>query len=200
MRSLELQKARRTLSLDGLRGPKLTRNPRGPRRVRWLSPPAPPQGTYRLRVPACRVRYVPEAQGGLPPGCHVLHVLGNAYPPRAYRTVPYGPPLVITPGAGCASSSSRASSRATCAPTSSASSGRSTERAPRTRHSPVFVRSFVRSFVRLGGSVARDSDSGLTVTLSSVCGSGAHDARVRPRRLACAPSACARPGVENSQL
>ena len=34
-------------------------------------------GTYRLRVPASRVGYVPEAQGGLPPGPHVLYVLGT---------------------------------------------------------------------------------------------------------------------------
>ena len=32
---------------------------------------------YRLRVPACRVRYAPEAQGGLPPGPHVLYALGT---------------------------------------------------------------------------------------------------------------------------
>ena len=30
-------------------------------------------GTYRLRVPASRVGYVPDAQGGLPPGSHVLY-------------------------------------------------------------------------------------------------------------------------------
>ena len=34
-------------------------------------------GTYRLRVPASRVGYVPEAQGGLPPGPHVQYVLGT---------------------------------------------------------------------------------------------------------------------------
>ena len=34
--------------------------------------PAPPWGTCRLRVPASRDVYVPEAQGGLPPGPHVL--------------------------------------------------------------------------------------------------------------------------------
>ena len=34
-------------------------------------------GTYRLRVPASRVGYVPEAQGGLPPGPRVLYVLGT---------------------------------------------------------------------------------------------------------------------------
>ena len=34
-------------------------------------------GTYRLRVPACRVGYVPKAQGGLPSGPHVLYVLGT---------------------------------------------------------------------------------------------------------------------------
>ena len=39
--------------------------------------PGPPLGTYRLRVPASRVGYVPEAQGGLPPGPRVLYVLGT---------------------------------------------------------------------------------------------------------------------------
>ena len=39
--------------------------------------PGPPLGTYRLRVPASRVVYVPEAQGGLPPGPHVQYVLGT---------------------------------------------------------------------------------------------------------------------------
>ena len=34
-------------------------------------------GTYRLRVPASRVVYVPEAQGGLPPGPRVLYVRGT---------------------------------------------------------------------------------------------------------------------------
>ena len=34
-------------------------------------------GTYRRRVPASRVEYLPEAQGGLPPGPHVLYVLGT---------------------------------------------------------------------------------------------------------------------------
>ena len=34
-------------------------------------------GTYRLRVPASRVVYVPEAQGGLPPGPHVQYVRGT---------------------------------------------------------------------------------------------------------------------------
>ena len=31
-------------------------------------------GTYRLRAPASRVGYVPDAQGGLPPGPRVLCV------------------------------------------------------------------------------------------------------------------------------
>ena len=39
--------------------------------------PRPPLGTHGLRVPASRVVYVPEAQGGLPPGPHVLYVLGT---------------------------------------------------------------------------------------------------------------------------
>ena len=39
--------------------------------------PGPPLGTYRLRVPASRVGSVPEAQGGLPPGPHVLYVRGT---------------------------------------------------------------------------------------------------------------------------
>ena len=34
-------------------------------------------GTYGLRVPASRVGYVLEAQGGLPPGPRVLYVLGT---------------------------------------------------------------------------------------------------------------------------
>ena len=37
----------------------------------------PPLGTYGLRVPASRVGYVPDAQGGLPPGRHVLYVRGT---------------------------------------------------------------------------------------------------------------------------
>ena len=39
--------------------------------------PGPPLGTYGLRVPASRVVYVPEAQGGLPPGPRVLYVRGT---------------------------------------------------------------------------------------------------------------------------
>ena len=34
-------------------------------------------GTYGLRVPASRVGYVPDAQGGLPPGPLVLYVRGT---------------------------------------------------------------------------------------------------------------------------
>ena len=34
-------------------------------------------GTYTLRVPASRVGYVPDAQGGLPPGPHVQYVLAT---------------------------------------------------------------------------------------------------------------------------
>ena len=34
-------------------------------------------GAYRLRVPASCVGYVPEAQGGLPPGPRVLYVLAT---------------------------------------------------------------------------------------------------------------------------
>ena len=63
-------------------------------------------GTYRLRVPASRVGYVPDAQGGLPPGptyctygVHVPasgvgYVPGTVAPhvPRAYC------PLFDTPG------------------------------------------------------------------------------------------------------
>ena len=50
-------------------------------------------GTYGLRVPASRVGYVPEAQGGLPPGPRVPVRTGYAYQPRAYRTyrVPWHP-------------------------------------------------------------------------------------------------------------
>ena len=39
--------------------------------------PGPPLGTYTLRVPASRAGYVPDAQGGLPPGPHVLYVRGT---------------------------------------------------------------------------------------------------------------------------
>ena len=39
--------------------------------------PGPPLGTCRRRVPASRVLYVPDAQGGLPPGRHLLYVLGT---------------------------------------------------------------------------------------------------------------------------
>ena len=34
-------------------------------------------GTYGLRVPASRIGYVPDAQGGSPPGPHVLYVRGT---------------------------------------------------------------------------------------------------------------------------
>ena len=74
--------------------PELTRTPRGLRRVAV---------TYRLRVPASRVRYVPEAQGGLPPGPHVLHVLARVRVPAS--AVPYARGT-----AGGASSSRRATS------------------------------------------------------------------------------------------
>ena len=47
--------------------------------------PGPPLGTYRLRVPASRVGYVPEAQGGLPRAPRVLYVLGTRT--RLGRTV-----------------------------------------------------------------------------------------------------------------
>ena len=46
-------------------------------------------GTYRLRVPASRVGYVPDAQGGLPPGptycTYGVHVpaSGVGYVPRS---------------------------------------------------------------------------------------------------------------------
>ena len=52
-------------------------------------------GTYRLRAPASRVLYVPEAQGGLPPGPHVQCVLGYAYRPRALGT--YRVPRTVAP-------------------------------------------------------------------------------------------------------
>ena len=47
-------------------------------------------GTYRLRVPASRVGYVPEAQGGSPPGRRVLYVLGarTSHARTAYRGTP----------------------------------------------------------------------------------------------------------------
>ena len=57
----------------------------------------PPLGTYRLRVPASRVLYVPDAQGGLPPGPHVLYVLGTRTSlGRTVRTAYRG-----NPGADC---------------------------------------------------------------------------------------------------
>ena len=49
-------------------------------------------GTYRLRVPASRVGYVPDAQGGLPPGptycTYGVHVpaSGVGYVPRTVAT------------------------------------------------------------------------------------------------------------------
>ena len=62
--------------------------------------PGPPQGTYGLRVltcglraPASRVVYVPEAQGGLPPGPHALYALGaRTRLGRAVRTAHRGTP------------------------------------------------------------------------------------------------------------
>ena len=55
--------------------------------------PGPPLGTYRLRVPASRVGYVPEAQGGLPPGPRVLYVLGTRTSHgRTVRTAHRGTP------------------------------------------------------------------------------------------------------------
>ena len=50
-------------------------------------------GTYGLRVPASRVGYVPEAQGGLLPGPRVLYVLGTRTSHgrtvrTAYRRIP----------------------------------------------------------------------------------------------------------------
>lgn len=42
----------------------------------------PLKRTYRLRVPASRILYVPEARGGLPPGPHVLYAPGMRFPPR----------------------------------------------------------------------------------------------------------------------
>ena len=50
-------------------------------------------GTYRLRVPASRVGYVPKAQGGLPPGPRVLYVLGTRSSlGRTVRTAHRGTP------------------------------------------------------------------------------------------------------------
>ena len=54
--------------------------------------PRPPLGTYGLRVPASRVVYVPDAQGGLPPGPHALYVLGT----RTSSAVPYVPRTVAS--------------------------------------------------------------------------------------------------------
>jgi len=55
--------------------------------------PGPPLGTYRLHVPASRVVYVPEAQGGLPPGPRVLYVRGTRTSlGRTVRTAYLGTP------------------------------------------------------------------------------------------------------------
>ena len=54
-------------------------------------------GTYRLRVPASRVGYVPDAQGGLPPGptycTYGVHVpaSGVGYVPGTVATQVLGP-------------------------------------------------------------------------------------------------------------
>ena len=48
-------------------------------------------GTYALRVPAFRVGYVPEAQGGLPSGPHVLYVPGTRTAGVPYVRVPWHP-------------------------------------------------------------------------------------------------------------
>jgi len=71
--------------------PELTRTPRGLRRVAV---------TYRLRVPASRVRYVPEAQGGLPPGPHAPYGLRVPWQPRwgvLPLPLPLSLPLTPTP-------------------------------------------------------------------------------------------------------
>ena len=77
--------------------------------------PGPPERVRTGYVPASRKLYVPEAQGGVPPGPLVLYVLGAGVPvgtghacqPRVYRgtasrgaiTPVYLPrPVVITPG------------------------------------------------------------------------------------------------------
>ena len=62
-----------------------------------------PLGTYRLRVTASRVGYVPDAQGGLPPGPHVLYVRGTRTSlgriiRTAYRGTP-GRQLMVQTGA-----------------------------------------------------------------------------------------------------
>ena len=50
-------------------------------------------GTHGLHVPASRVGYVPEAQGGSPPGSHVLYVLGTHISHgRTVRTAHRGTP------------------------------------------------------------------------------------------------------------
>ena len=50
---------------------------------------------YRLRVPASRVGYVPEAQGGLPPGPHVRY--WERAPASAVSTAYRGTPGSQTP-------------------------------------------------------------------------------------------------------
>ena len=68
--------------------------------------PGPPLGTYRLRVPASRVGYVPEAQGGLPPGPRVLYVLGTRTSDG--RTVA---PRTVAPQAAASSTGARRAAR-----------------------------------------------------------------------------------------
>ena len=61
-------------------------------------------GTYRLRIPASRVGYVPEAQGGLPPGPRVLYVRGTRTSLRRWvRTAYRGTPGCVKcpPCCGC---------------------------------------------------------------------------------------------------
>ena len=57
-------------------------------------------GTYGLRVPASRVGYALEAQGGLPPGPRVLYVRGTRTSHgrtgrTAYRGTPGACPVAI---------------------------------------------------------------------------------------------------------
>ena len=72
-----------------------------------LSSHVRPQGlrtycTYGPRAPAFCVLYVPEAQGSLPPGSHVLFFRGTRT--RLGRTVPYVPRTVATQVIGSANS------------------------------------------------------------------------------------------------
>jgi hypothetical protein len=69
-------------------------------------------GTYGLRVPASRVGYVPEAQGGLPPGPRVLYVRGTR---TSHGRTAYGTPVPWHPRCWTAREAAAVSGRAALA-------------------------------------------------------------------------------------